>query len=332
MRTLSMCFSSLSQVPRSCSVYGLAHFWSEGFPNLSRTCGYNCNSKLHDSRIYAVDGGNSRKWTRRSLTTKTEGRNKSPIKLSREILDVTVSTSAALNINKMETSQYQQTQPLDFRQAIAQNKDLADLVTVIVFDIETTGFSREKDRIIEIALQDLEGGENSTFQTLVNPERSVLNSHVHGITTDMVNRPDVPRFKDLLPILVKYVKSRQKPGGCVMLVAHNARTFDVPFIRSEFLRCSVDIPSTWLFRDTMPLGREAMKSEGSSSRSISLQALREHFQIPLDGTAHRAMADVKVLSAVLQRLTCILKLPLSSLVGEAFLASEAGTAKKKGSR
>lgn len=47
-----------------------------------------------------------------------------------------------------------------------------------------------------------------------------------------------------------------------MLVAHNARTFDVPFIRSEFLRCSVDIPSTWLFRDTMPLGREAMKSEG----------------------------------------------------------------------
>lgn len=93
----------------------------------------------------------------------------------------------------METSQYQQTQPLDFRQAIAQNKDLADLVTVIVFDIETTGFSREKDRIIEVALQDLEGGENSTFQTLVNPERSVLNSHVHGITTDMVNRPDVPR-------------------------------------------------------------------------------------------------------------------------------------------
>ncbi|KAK7850819.1 exonuclease dpd1 [Quercus suber] len=59
--------------------------------------------------------------------------------------------------------------------------------------VNTTGFSRENERIIEIALRDLEGGENSTFQTLVNPQRFVPNSHVHGITTRMVNKPDIPR-------------------------------------------------------------------------------------------------------------------------------------------
>ncbi|BFG36851.1 hypothetical protein CerSpe_231240 [Prunus speciosa] len=258
-----------------------------------------------------LDGGNSRKWTRRSVTTNTQGRNKSgqcsdPRKLRQEILDVTVSTSATLNLNKIETSQYQQIQHFDIRQLIAQNKDLASLVTVIVFDTETTGFSRERDHIIEIALQDLQGGENSTFQTLVNPECRVLNSHIHGITTNMVNRPDVPRMEDLIPILLKYVKSRQKP----------------------------DIPSDWLFKDTLPMGREAMKSEGSkpSSRSISLQALREHLGIPLDGSAHRAMSDVKVLAAVFQRLTFMLKLPLASLVEDAFTASEIGTPKKKSSR
>lgn len=106
MRTVSMCFSSFSQVPR-CRIYNLAHFWSERFHNLSRTCGYNSSSKLYDSKIYVLDGGNSRKWTRRSVTTNTQGRNKSgqcsdPRKLRQEILDVTVSTSATLNLNKIE--------------------------------------------------------------------------------------------------------------------------------------------------------------------------------------------------------------------------------------
>lgn len=69
-------------------------------------------------------------------------------------------------------------------------------------------------------------------------------------------------MKDLIPILLRYVGSRQKPGGYVLLVAHNARNFDVPFLINEFNRCSVDIPPNWLFLDTLPLAREAMKSEG----------------------------------------------------------------------
>ncbi|ONL97158.1 Exonuclease DPD1 chloroplastic/mitochondrial, partial [Zea mays] len=43
--------------------------------------------------------------------------------------------------------------------------------TILVFDIETTGFSRRDDRIIEFAVRDLMGGKNSTFQTLINPEK-----------------------------------------------------------------------------------------------------------------------------------------------------------------
>lgn len=48
----------------------------------------------------------------------------------------------------------------------------------------------------------------------------------------------------------------------MLFVAHNARTFDVPFLCNAFRRCGVDIPSDWLFKDTLPMGREAMKSEG----------------------------------------------------------------------
>lgn len=70
---------------------------------------------------------------------------------------------------------------------------------------------------------------------------------------------------DLIPILLRYVGSRQKPGGYVVLVAHNARCFDVPFLIKEFSRCSFDIPSNWLFVDTLPLARKVMKSGGLST-------------------------------------------------------------------
>lgn len=63
---------------------------------------------------------------------------------------------------------------------------------VIVFDIETTGFSH-RDRIIEVAFRDLVGGKKSTFHTLVNPERVITNANIHGIRTDMVRKPDIPR-------------------------------------------------------------------------------------------------------------------------------------------
>lgn len=67
-------------------------------------------------------------------------------------------------------------------------------VKIFVIDTETTGLSKDRNRIIEIAIRDLSGGENSCFQTLVNPQVDVQNSHFHGITTTMVNHPDVPRY------------------------------------------------------------------------------------------------------------------------------------------
>lgn len=189
-------FFSILQGPR-CRIHTLVNFWSGNFHSRTRT--YSTSSNLHGSIINGLEGGRSKKWTRRPVTTKTEERNKAirsskTSSIRHEILDGTVATSATLNVNKTEISQFQKIQHSDIEKTIAENKDLASLVTTFVFDFETTGFSREKDRIIEFALQDLQGGENSTFQTLVNPDCYVPNQQVHGITTNMVNRPEVPRY------------------------------------------------------------------------------------------------------------------------------------------
>jgi hypothetical protein len=198
MRTVSMYFSIL-QVPRCRISPTLGNSWRESFHSLSRSDGNSSSFKLLGSKIYGLDRGHNKKWTRRPVTTNAEGRNKTtqhskPSNIMHGILDGVVSKSATINVNKEEINQFQKIQYCDIQQKISENKDLAGLVTVIVFDIETTGFGREKARIIEIGLQDLLGGENSTFHTLVNPQCYVPNPHIHGITSHMVNRPDVPRY------------------------------------------------------------------------------------------------------------------------------------------
>lgn len=67
---------------------------------------------------------------------------------------------------------------------------------------------------------------------------------------------------ELIPILLEFVRSRQKPGGYVVLVAHNGRGSDVPFLVHEFRRNDFEIPSNWYFLDTIPLSAQVMKSAG----------------------------------------------------------------------
>ncbi|KZV43659.1 hypothetical protein F511_00210 [Dorcoceras hygrometricum] len=359
MRTVAMCFS-LFQLPR-CKIHTLANSWWGGFYKLSRN---DSSTRILCADKYELERG--QRWTRRTINTERSG-SKEKLTRKTSIRNEIISESKSTKLNtckleniKSETDQYY--------------NDLAKNVTTICFDIETTGLSREYDRIIEIAFQDLRGGENSTFQTLVNPEREVTNARFHGISTHMVKRSNVPRYfisrllhkwlmfpfviydqeltskhyyyiakfvmtvslamhnsdlaihflslfwmKDLIPIILQYVKSRQIPGGVVLFVAHNGRTFDVPFLKNEFSRSSFEIPEDWLFTDTLPLARALMKSKGSNVPSkISLQALREHYDIPLIGSAHRALSDVHSLALVLQRLTYDLKVPISDLIRGSF--------------
>lgn len=330
-----MCFSHF-QLPR-CQIHTFSCSWWEKVHNFSRR---ENSSKfpIFGPTIYGLQGGNNsnnRRWSQKSLSTNTEGKKSLGRKtnnIGQQIADVASLTHSTLNTSRVEISD---SKSIHIEEKIMENKDISKLVTIIVFDIETSGFSREKDRIIEIALQDLSGGVNSTFQTLVNPDKFVTNSQIHGIHSYMVSKPGVPRMKDLIPILVRYIKSRQKPGGITLLIAHNAKAFDVPFLISEFSRCSHEIPLEWRFVDTMPLTRELRKLEGSKLSSNSLQALREHYEIPLIGKAHRAMADVSVLALVLQRMTRDLKLTVPSLVENyAFTALEisSNSKKKKDSR
>lgn len=175
--------------------------------------GSSCSYKVLCSNNYELEGGYSRRWTRRTINTNTGG-NKESLTSNKSITH-NIIPETSHSSGKLETTKARRSRKLSIRNNVVSKSastevntydverteieqdrhyaDLAKLATVICFDIETTGFGKERDRIIEFACQDLRGGENSTLQTLVNPERDVPNEQIHGISTHMVNRNDIPR-------------------------------------------------------------------------------------------------------------------------------------------
>ncbi|MBT2496210.1 Lsr2 family protein [Microbacterium sp. ISL-59] len=105
-----------------------------------------------------------------------------------------------------------------------------------IIDVETTGLSPKKDRVLELAVVrvDQSGHVVDEWSTRFNPEGPVGASHIHGITQADVAH--APLFRDVAPSIVPYIAG-------LPIAAHNAR-FDLAFLRAEFRRAGWDVP--WL--------------------------------------------------------------------------------------
>ena len=116
----------------------------------------------------------------------------------------------------------------------------------VVFDLETTGFSPTRNRIIEIGAVKVEQGRiTDRFSTFVNPEVPIplRITEVTSIEDSMV--ADAPKIEAVLPEFLDFCK------GCV-LVAHNA-DFDYSFICKKGLEQGLDTEFTVV--DTVGIAR-----------------------------------------------------------------------------
>jgi DNA polymerase-3 subunit epsilon len=154
----------------------------------------------------------------------------------------------------------------------------------IFYDTETTGLSPDLDRIIEIAAYDPH--RQQSFCRFVNPGRPIPAeaSNIHHITDDMVK--DAASFEVVGKEFITFCE------GEVVLIAHNNDAFDVHFLRKEFARNNVEIPS-WSFLDTVKWARRYRPDLPRHT----LQFLREIYGIAANN-AHRALDDVMVLADV----------------------------------
>ena len=95
---------------------------------------------------------------------------------------------------------------------------------------------------------------------------------------------------------------RRSGGASVLLVAHNARQFDAGFLQAEYRRLGRELPDDWRFVDTLPLARKTLSKNTVPGGSYKLESLAGHFGVTVDGAAHRAEADARMLGDVLQGL------------------------------
>src|SRR5262245_50356734 len=116
----------------------------------------------------------------------------------------------------------------------------------IYYDTETTGIRPTNDRIIEIAAFD--PVLNRTFEKLVNPGCSIPPdaTAIHHITNEMV--ANAPSFAEIGAEFIEFC------SGDVILIAHNNDSFDFHFLKNEFNRHNLQIPS-WKFLDTLKWSR-----------------------------------------------------------------------------
>lgn len=160
----------------------------------------------------------------------------------------------------------------------------------IVIDVETTGGRPDHgDRITEIAAVVVRDGQVAeTFETLVNPQRSIPPwiTHLTNISWEMVR--DKPTFRDICDQLLSVMEGR-------VFVAHNA-TFDWKFVSAEVERATGRrLEGQRLC--TVRLARKLLPQ----LRRRSLDYVTAHYGIDI-AARHRAAGDAVATAHVLLRL------------------------------
>ncbi len=158
----------------------------------------------------------------------------------------------------------------------------------VVFDIETTGFSPIKNKIIEIGAVKVEAGKIvDRFSTFVNPQVPIPFhiEHLTGIDDSMV--VGARTIEEILPEFLNFCE------GAVM-VAHNA-SFDMSFIIHNANLQGMEYQPTYV--DTVGLARFLLPR----LNRYKLDTVAKELGVVLENH-HRAVDDAEATAGIFQRL------------------------------
>ncbi len=163
----------------------------------------------------------------------------------------------------------------------------------VVFDIETTGFSPIKNRIIEIgAVKVSQGKICDRFSCFVNPHTAIPFEieRLTGINDEMV--ADAEDIEVVLPKFLAFCE------GCV-LVAHNA-SFDMSFIKENMKRQEIEREITYV--DTVAISRALLTDLGKHT----LDSIAKRLGVSLENH-HRAVDDAEATAHIFEKFIVMLE-------------------------
>ncbi len=160
----------------------------------------------------------------------------------------------------------------------------------VVFDLETTGISIQRDTIIEIsAVKVVSGSVADEFSTLVNPRRHIPAgaTAVNGITDAMV--ASAPELPEVMEQFLEFI-------GNDILVGHNIHTFDTNFVYDAALELlGIELRNDYV--DTLYMARQCLPQLAHHT----LADVAGHFRIATDG-AHRALNDCRMNQQIYEQM------------------------------
>jgi DNA polymerase-3 subunit epsilon len=160
----------------------------------------------------------------------------------------------------------------------------------VVIDTETTGFGKT-DRIIEIACVVFSGNQIiEEYSTLINPNRDVGKTQIHGIRPSMVT--SAPLFSEIAIDILRILQNR-------VIVAHNL-AFDLRMLKQEFEKIQID------FNAGRGVCTMTEVSRIYSAQNSSLHKACEIFEIQ-QHDMHHALGDARATFELFQALNPNLK-------------------------
>ncbi|WP_455474149.1 DNA polymerase III subunit epsilon [Bartonella sp. B30(2025)] len=159
----------------------------------------------------------------------------------------------------------------------------------IIFDTETTGLDKDKDRIIEIGCVEMVDryltGEK--FHVYLNPQGVIIPDEVvaiHGLTNERLKNEK--SFSDIADAFWEFI------NGATM-IAHNA-SFDIGFINAELKRVNKPLISVDNVIDTLAMARRKFPMGPNS-----LDVLCKRFGIDNSRRVfHGALLDAEILADI----------------------------------
>jgi len=149
-------------------------------------------------------------------------------------------------------------------------RTIADTPIAIV-DLETTGLSPSGDRIVELAVVRIDPGAapRLVLDTIVNPQRRVSGSEIHGIYDEDVK--GAPTFRDLVAPLLEAIDDA--------VVASFNVYFDIKFLQSELVQAehAIELPHLclmWL-RPGLGLGQRASLERTCADLGVPFKATHQ---------------------------------------------------------
>ncbi|MEN4473401.1 DEDDh family exonuclease [Mycolicibacterium cosmeticum] len=155
-----------------------------------------------------------------------------------------------------------------------------------VVDVETTGFRPGQARVVSVAALAVgdDGNVEHSVASLLNPGVDPGPTHVHGLTTEMLDGQ--PTFADIAPRLMEVLDGRT-------LVAHNV-AFDYAFLAAEAELVGAQLPVESVMCTVELARRLALGTE-----NLRLETLAAHWGVT-QMRPHDALDDALVLAQILK--------------------------------